>query len=477
MSLLALKSAKSNTSTFLAGLVCVLVLIGNSTSRGQTWNWNRVVNENWADAGNWTGATGFPDTAGGIANITNDIPNGRTVTVNSPVTVGIINIGDPDGSSPYTITGTAANTLTLDNGLAASQINFLSTSLGADTVSAPLRLTGNLNIDNTSTAEKRIGGATHSAVSAGNKIITNVSTGTGLLAFTSGAIFTDGGGGTISMVQNSATSIISFGNTSNTYSGGFTLQQGRVRLTAGTNTVFGSGTLSLVSGEVEQIGAGSRGIANAVSITGDISFIVENTIQFSGATNLNGATRDLNIASGLVSYLNGGTITNGGISKSGVGTLSFIGAKAYTGPTLINAGTLVLATTGNIASTVLGFSVFDASSGVLEIQNASYTFAGALEFTLAAVTVSNKTWNLFTGSAFGPTDLSISGITSDLGAFAFSGGTWNLTESGRNWSFDAALGELELTTVPIPEPSSWALLAVGLCAVTLIRRRSVNGGR
>lgn len=455
-------------------LACAGLLGSPALVSGQTFTWNSTTNNApWTTPSNWTPA-GPANAAGVTANFTNNIPNDRSFLVDAPVTVGIINIGDPAGNSSFTLTssGNATNTITLDNGASAAQMNFLATSTGTDSVTASLRFAGNLSISNMSGASKNIAAGTHSSASAGNKVISNVGTGNGTLNFTSGAIFANGSG-SVSIVQNSATSAISIGNTANLYSGGFTLQQGTVQIAGGANTAFGNGTLTLAGGTFEKTAGADRTITNAVSITGDISFVApagESIIFQTAATDLNGATRNLSVTGGVASFISSANITNGGITKSGNGTLSFAGTKGYTGATTINAGTLLLTSTGNISSTQLGFSVADATSGVLEIQNTAFAFSGSLQLNLAGVTVSNNTWNLFTGSAFGPTDLTISGVGSNFGAFTFGNGTWNITDGGgRDWKFSATSGQLSV----IPEPSTWALIAIGLCALTIFRRRRI----
>jgi len=58
------------------------------------------------------------------------------------------------------------------------------------------------------------------------------------------------------------------------------------------------------------------------------------------------------------------------------------------------------------------------------------------------------------------------GAINGTGGFsnALGGGTFSVAQSGNN---------LLLEFTPIPEPSTWALITIGLCAVTWLRRRKV----
>ncbi len=92
--------------------------------------WNVNADGNWSAAGNWSG--GVPNAAGAVANFGTILTSGRTVTVDSPQTVGQINFSSPVA---YTIAG--ASTLTLDGGSGSTSINV---TAGSHTISAPVVL-------------------------------------------------------------------------------------------------------------------------------------------------------------------------------------------------------------------------------------------------------------------------------------------------------------------------------------------------
>ncbi|HWP40526.1 MAG TPA: hypothetical protein VNL70_06330, partial [Tepidisphaeraceae bacterium] len=70
-------------------------------------NWNVNASGNWSNPANWSG--GVPNAPGAVANFGSVITAPRTVTLDAPMTVGVINF---DNANSYTISGTS--TLTID---------------------------------------------------------------------------------------------------------------------------------------------------------------------------------------------------------------------------------------------------------------------------------------------------------------------------------------------------------------------------
>jgi hypothetical protein len=95
--------------------------------------WNVDAGGNWSSITNWT--LGNPNIAGATAVFGNKITAPRTVTVNSPVTLGRI---DFNSAHAYTVAGDGALTLNATRGDA--QINVI---IGSHTISAPLSLADN----------------------------------------------------------------------------------------------------------------------------------------------------------------------------------------------------------------------------------------------------------------------------------------------------------------------------------------------
>lgn len=101
----------------------------------QWYFWNTSNNGNWTNAANWT--NGVPDGIGHTAHF-GAAPAPRTVTVNSPITVGMINF---NSAASYTVDGT--QTITLDGPAGVVAMNVVT---GSHTISAPIVLNDDLRI-------------------------------------------------------------------------------------------------------------------------------------------------------------------------------------------------------------------------------------------------------------------------------------------------------------------------------------------
>lgn len=248
----------------------------------------------------------------------------------------------------------------------------------------------------------------------------------------------------------------------------------------GNNTFTGATTVA--SGTLALSGAGALADTTAVNLTGATSSFSISGITASGETvgslaGVIGSTVVLGAKNLTVGGNNSTTPfsgilsgAGGSLTKVGTGTITLTGANTFTGATTVSAGTLLLDSAASIASTVIGFGVTDTTSGLLTLQNTSFSFSGTLALDLATVTATNMSWTLFNGSAFDAADLNLSNITNTLGGLTFvdNSGIWTGTDgSGRTWTFDSNLGQLSV----VPEPGAWALVAAGLSFTLFLRRR------
>ncbi|MEZ0267187.1 MAG: autotransporter-associated beta strand repeat-containing protein, partial [Phycisphaerae bacterium] len=169
------------------------------------------------------------------------------------------------------------------------------------------------------------------------------------------------GAGGIIVNSTSTGGLAIFG--SNTFAGGVTHNSGILIVgtssngTAGdvsfTQGGLGTGTLTLNGGTIRATGNGDRVVNNALTIGGDVNYLVAATntaLTFNGATSLTGS-RVMNVAfttGGPKAVTINGTITESApgfsITKTGDGPLVLNGNNNFSGGAIVKAGTL---TTGN----------------------------------------------------------------------------------------------------------------------------------
>jgi hypothetical protein len=166
--------------------------------------WNVDADGNWSDTSLWNSGTlnstaiaAAPNGAGHTANFFHTKSDGgsvgsRTVTVDVPVTLGVLNFHNP---SSQTISGSNAITFTGSSGVAPA----INVTLGSHTVSAPVALTGNTAVTVSQASDtlsltdlQPAGGATLTKQGAGTLAVNRVEA-AGLLV----------DGGTVRVVESS----------------------------------------------------------------------------------------------------------------------------------------------------------------------------------------------------------------------------------------------------------------------------------
>jgi len=301
----------------LASTIATL-LVAAATVTAASYNWNiNQATATWNTTGNWDIA-GFPNAPGDIANLTDNITVGNAITLEQPITIGVLNIGDTDGTNSFTLSNGSLGTLNFDNSGTAAQINQTATSAG-DTVNATVTTAGNLVITNNSAtnpftlagtlASSAIGGLQTVTVNAPNAtggvlMSTAISDGTGSIAVVKS------GGGTLTL------------SGANTFTGGVTINGGTVSIASAANIGAATGTINIAGGTLSSTAA----------------FVLPNPIVLGAGTN------SINSTSGTLTLT--GAITGTGLTSSGGSTLQLGNGEAvantYSGGTTVTAGTLNL---------------------------------------------------------------------------------------------------------------------------------------
>jgi fibronectin-binding autotransporter adhesin len=383
------------------------------------------------------------------------------------------------------------------NSLASSNVSF---ALSGGTVT----LLGDIVNQGTTTPTNN-----YSAVINGSIAMTNTTN--GQIVWASGSSWT--GSGTVTFGAASSAGRLTLNPSGATNMSGFTgaliANSGRINANVGGFSANADYTFNNSGGVFL---ASSNSTYNVGSLSGNATIAVNTT----GVTNTVsiGAKNTSTSFSGNISTNQNGTIN---VIKTGTGTLTLSGSNNFTGTTAVNQGALIINGSLNGAG-ALSVSA-DATIGGTGYVRGAATISGAVApgNSIGTLTVSNNlTWNATTNAwkfELGAAGISIgSPGTSDLlnitgdflkgtgttftfdfqntGAIGFyklvdwtvSTGFTNADFSGSNlgsglsvggFTVDAATSALYLEVVP--EPSTWALLALaaaGLGARALRRRRS-----
>ena len=288
------------------------------------------------------------------------------------------------------ITGSAGGALKM---LGAGALILSSTANnydGATTISAgTLRLGASGVIPDTSVVGLTASGATFD-LNGFDETVKSISGATGTIALgantltinnpASESFGTSGSGGSITgtggkIVKNGSGSITLQQNTS-TYSGGFTLNAGKVGILV--NPAFGTGTLTINNSPTIGVGSGTgRSPTNAVDLNGNITFddsftATPGTLTWgTGAWTIKGGNRTITVntaAGGYLATINsviGQDVPGRGLIKEGNGSLALNNAaNTYSGDTTINGGKINLDGDGSLGN---GAGTLHLSGGTLNI--------------------------------------------------------------------------------------------------------------
>lgn len=280
----------------------------------------------------------------------------------------------------------------------------------------------------------------------------------------------------------------------NTYSGATSIGTGAV-----LNILSSSGNAIGDSSAVTFAGAGATLVFNSTneSVGSIASSGTDGAINLGANTITTGGNNASTSFGGVISG------TGGSLTKVGSGTMTLTAAQGYTGSTTVSTGTLVLGVGATLASTniqVDSGATLDASAlvGGLSIASASRiggdgTITGDLSLVSGAQFVFSLTQTLdVTGTLTLDNAFSVASLVNANGSAVdwsvVSNGTYtligatgdfsNITNfglankaTGLGGGKEAYFQNGSLQLVVIPEPSTWALLALGMTTMVVFRRR------
>lgn len=529
-------SGEGGVST--SGSVTLTLGANNTYSGGTTINGGTLTVVNTSGSGTGTGAVtinggtvlqigdGTTTDAGSVAGT---IANHGTLYFNRPGTLthaSVISEGGAVSVEKGTVTLTGANTYnggtTIKDGaiLALGRTGGATLATGADIM---LEGAGELQVNQNQTIRGLKSSSTTSrAVLASGKALTiNLpdATDTAHTAATFAGVISGAGG----LVMGGPGTFTVTGD--NTYAGGTTINQGTLVISQDAN--LGAVPANATPGILTLNG-------------GVLKTTASFTLDAKRGVALGGGGGEFKVESGKT-LTSGGVITGQALTKSGLGSLTLTGANTYQGITKIEAGHLfannssgsatgmgmvevltgaVLAGNGSIGGELkvggtvapglavgapgklkagpttfesggkFDFQITDASegagthyslleiSGVLTIDASSesqfivnlLSFNGSIAGTIA---------NFDANQAYSWKFASATGLAGTLDGNAFHVNTANFSNSLAGGSFAVGFvdNDLFVSFTPVPEPSTWALLALGLGAVWCSVRRGRRATR
>jgi hypothetical protein len=262
-----------------------------------------------------------------------------------------------------------------------------------------------------------------------------------------------GSGASVVVSDTAGTSdavVILYGN--NTYSGGTTVT-GYGELLAASNQALGTGTVTVATNSV-----GALALDTGVTLTNPLVFTSGN-LAGDGTFNPSGLGLSGTVTVGAGQGIAGGLpLSHNSIVA---GTLSFAGNLTFN-----NGGIYYWTLQDNSRPDgisqvdVAGNVVINATAGGFGLGLLSYDAAGNQDFAANFSTSVPASWVILTTGGtiqnFSPTDFTIV-------ATSFENGT--IPSSHFSLSLNGSSNQLILNFTPVPEPSTWALLILGLGAV------------
>jgi|GEM_PF-4211247 len=296
-------------------ILALLTAVRPAGAADGTWTAN--ADGNWSDSSKWAGGV-VANGAGSTAHLSANITAARTISLDIPVTLGTLNVGDANDTHAYTLRLISGGTLTFDSGSGTGcDLNYYQTSRG-DTITADFTIAD-------------AAGLTINNASGRDQMISNRITGTSLVLDSSGAGM-----------------VILMG--SNTFSGNVTILRGTLGLSNTTNA-FGESTVIIggTSGSADATLSGGvpvntyGAIPNRIIVSGGntgmaavVSRVASGGTRFNGAVHLD--NHDLRLAT-AGSVGNANLSLYGGIT--GTGHVTIVHGNTGSGSTITLGGSPV----------------------------------------------------------------------------------------------------------------------------------------
>lgn len=446
----------------LVGILSLSLFIAGGHAATYTWDAGGA-NPLWSTGTNWVGDTVPTFAAADTFALTEPIVTSGTSTVDFSSTLGIINIiGSANGTATWTLNRFASEVLTLDNGASAAQINTLLTTASnatANTISVPIAITGDLNVNNQARAKTLLFTENISSLaSSGTQTITlsgNTTYGS-TIKFT-GGISNGSSGGKIAVVANAKNSTVIFNtSTANTYTGGTTLTAGEIQVGSGAFGADGSSlTINGISNEVTLRNGSSGSTLNLGALNIFTNFYMDGVnytrIAVSGSTavNLGSGTRTISGRTGTPNIRSlFATLDFAGTGQTiNDGTLRILGTNSasVTAPTSLNFTSAVTfnnadLTIGAKATTTMGVNnafgtdpahlpgVTVETDGALNLSSSAYVGSVSRDLTIGSLSGAGKVIN--SAATSGTATLTINGATSTTFSGTIQNGGYDSQTAG-----------------------------------------------
>ncbi|MCB1227013.1 MAG: hypothetical protein KDK99_14445, partial [Verrucomicrobiales bacterium] len=319
---------------------------------GLTGDWNVNASANWTSA-SWTGlqaGTNYPSGVSAVADVVQDINGTRTLTLDVPVTLGTLRLGDTNATNAFLIGVTGGNALTFDNGGAGAILDHTvgntvsggpsKNPSGSDRIDAPVILNDDLTIYAQQNIEFRgpwtgngnditlssTGRATWNAL--GTAPASSILSGINTLNILNGDVRFNGTPGVANSDLIGATTINLGDGWATTGGSGFRVFPRLILIDMETTQ---AATLNINGGWFRS------DLGTLVPMNGDGMDIWSGAINFYGAANTNifevndAGTPEVHYVSGVI----GGT---GGFSKTDTGTLNLLAANPILGDIYVQRG-------------------------------------------------------------------------------------------------------------------------------------------